>query len=51
MLSTPPDCDHGLGPVTGIAHYLVVTYRRPWRRLFRKTYQVRCWFCDVRVAE
>jgi len=44
-------CDHGLGPVTGIAHYLVVVYERPWWRPWRKRYVVRCGRCDLRVPE
>ena len=35
----------------GKPHHPVVTYSRPWRRRFRKTMHVRCWFCDVDVVE
>jgi hypothetical protein len=32
-------------------HILTTTYSRPWRRLFRKTYWLRCWYCNLRVEE
>lgn len=32
-------------------HILVITYRRPWRRLFKMTYIIRCWFCDLKIEE
>jgi hypothetical protein len=36
---------------TYLDHALAITYRRPWRRLFRKQRVIRCWFCDLRVSE
>lgn len=36
-------CDHRFG--------LVITYSRPWRRFFRYTRHIRCWFCDLNVRE
>lgn len=38
------DCDR-------FGHLLVVTYSRPWRRLFRIVHHLRCWDCDLRVTE
>jgi len=32
-------------------HLLVTIYSRPWRRFFRKTYEIRCWECDVKIVE
>lgn len=32
-------------------HAVVRTYRRPWRRWFRKTLYLRCWFCDLEIIE
>lgn len=28
-------------------HLYVKTYRRPWRKWFRKEFHVRCWECDL----
>ena len=32
-------------------HMYVVIFRRPWRRLWRKTNVLRCWHCDLEIAE
>lgn len=32
-------------------HLLIVTYYRPWRRLFRRVYLLRCWQCDLDLAD
>jgi hypothetical protein len=42
---TVTDCKYGM------RHLPVVTYRRPWRRWWRKTYSLRCWTCDLRIEE
>jgi hypothetical protein len=31
-------------------HSMVVVFSRPWYRLFRKVYWIRCWFCDLKVG-
>lgn len=31
------------------SHAYVVTYRRPWYKLFRPVYSLRCWHCDLNV--
>lgn len=46
-MTTSCPTDHGLGPITGIQHGAIVTYRRPWWRLFRKTYFRMCHYCDL----
>lgn len=30
-------------------HMPTVVYTRPWRRLWRKTFLVRCWMCDLKI--
>ena len=32
-------------------HHYVLVYRRPLRKLFRKVYALRCWFCDLDVRK
>lgn len=32
-------------------HALVIVYGRPWRKLWRKQRIIRCWRCDIRIAE
>jgi hypothetical protein len=36
--------------VTG-GHALIICYRRPWRRAFRRQYLICCWTCTLRIAE
>lgn len=32
-------------------HVPVVVFARPWRRLFRKSYAIRCLHCGLRMTE
>lgn len=32
-------------------HLLTIVYMRPLRRLWRKTFVVRCWYCDLKVID
>ena len=32
-------------------HEIVVTYSRKWWAPWRKTYRLRCWFCDFEQKE
>jgi len=32
-------------------HLYAHSYSRPWWNLFRKTYWLRCWHCDLRVMD
>jgi hypothetical protein len=41
------ECEHARGPLTGIEHGWMYGYRRPLRRLFRKTLWKQCCFCGV----
>lgn len=30
-------------------HQIALTFGRPWQRLWRKTFYLRCWSCDLKV--
>jgi hypothetical protein len=32
-------------------HLYTLTYSRPWYKLFRKQYEIRCWECDMKIVE